>query len=349
MPFDREHSARLRDPGDFDRLWRTTPTRWRGHELPGGVTLIVGELKDGGGVHTQSLRFDVDRWTVLKAKKWLDECGVEAFVIHPAAEAPRSRRPAEEHARALPTEEYRSLATAVEERRVWRPVEELRIVDADGRRRIEGLVVPYETLSEDLGGFREIVRRGAFTDSLRSGRDLRVDVEHDERLLLGRTANGTARFWGDERGVWFSVEVPRTSIGRDAAEDIATGLRDAVSAAWKQGRVEADLTYGRDGGVVRTITKATLTGATITAFPAYRATAGTLRLSGGATGPGLSGRAQLDALRTNLDLLRRRHELVRAERELFVGERDAMPADPAIDLYRRRLDLADAELECVLV
>lgn len=208
------------------------------------------------------------------------------------------------------------------EQRIWRPTEQLRIVQAEGQpTRIEGLVVPYESLSEDLGGFRELVKRGAFTESLRSGRDMRVDVEHDERLLLGRTANQTARFSEDERGVWVSVEVPNTTLGRDTVEEVRSRNRDAMSAAWLYDDIDAE--FGRDdaGGVVRTIHRAVLTGATITAFPAYVATAGTLVLRSltawqEAEKAGASGQSKGDA------------------------EGESETAN-----LRRRLDLADAELE----
>jgi len=162
------------------------------------------------------------------------------------------------------------------ERRCWRPEEELRIMEPEGKRpRIVGLAVPYEKLSKRLGRHREIVRRGAFSESLAAGGDLRADVEHDEGKLLGRSKANTLKMWEDERGVWAEIVVPNTTVGNDALEDVRSRLRDAMSVTWKRAGLEDGFCNTPDG-VVREIRKARLTGVTLTAFPAYPQTAGEL-------------------------------------------------------------------------
>ena len=51
--------------------------------------------------------------------------------------------------------------------------------DEEGRDTIVGYAAVFNTFSEDLGGFREIVRPGAFTAALSEGQDVRGLFNHD--------------------------------------------------------------------------------------------------------------------------------------------------------------------------
>lgn len=76
--------------------------------------------------------------------------------------------------------------------------------DADGVLRIEGYfatfqgeyVMPFGTESVDPGAFD-----GALDD------DIRCLIDHDTRLVLGRTTAGTLTLRVDERGLWGSVVI----------------------------------------------------------------------------------------------------------------------------------------------
>lgn len=95
----------------------------------------------------------------------------------------------------------------------------------DGDRMIvEGYGAVFNSLSEDLGGFREIIRPGAFRESLAEGADVLGLVDHDVRALLGRTGSGTMRVWEDDKGLWYEIDVPDTTPGRDAV--VSIGRRD---------------------------------------------------------------------------------------------------------------------------
>lgn len=66
--------------------------------------------------------------------------------------------------------------------------------------------------------FVETILPGAFTDTLRQGRDILALADHDQRAVLARTRSGTLRLSEDSRGLAFELDVPNTSFGRDILE-----------------------------------------------------------------------------------------------------------------------------------
>lgn len=78
MPFIIEHSARLRDPDDFDKesFRRTDGGKIYGRiKCPKSIAIIWGKLKGHSAPSDppmpQALRFYKTKWTVEKAKMWL--------------------------------------------------------------------------------------------------------------------------------------------------------------------------------------------------------------------------------------------------------------------------------------
>src|ERR1700720_2852043 len=80
---------------------------------------------------------------------------------------------------------------------------------------IEGYASVFDSLSQDLGGFRELVKPGAFKRALAESPDILCVVGHDPDKLLGRTMSGTCSVEQDERGLKFRTKLPNTSLGRD--------------------------------------------------------------------------------------------------------------------------------------
>lgn len=153
--------------------------------------------------------------------------------------------------------------------------DEFRIDDAtEGKpARITGLAVPYNALSENLGGFREMFKPGSFTESIgEKTRDVRFDVEHQPGTTLARRIKGRGDVSDTARGLFVSFDVPDTTLGRDTLENVRIGNFDAMSIAFSN---PVDTWKGKDE-ITREITQANLHAVTLTSFPAYRQTAGTL-------------------------------------------------------------------------
>ena len=162
----------------------------------------------------------------------------------------------------------------VETRIIWqRPIIEVRSTSG-GREKITGLAIPYNELSIDLDGFREIVRPGAFARTLAGDDDVRADVEHDRNVKLARRKNGSLKLIDLPRGLAVEILLPNTTVGRNTAEEIRAGLLDGMSIGMI---VEKDeYVTQKSGELVRGIRQAKLTTVALTQFPAYPQTIGTV-------------------------------------------------------------------------
>lgn len=93
---------------------------------------------------------------------------------------------------------------------------ELRAVDgAEGKTIIQGHAAVFDQYSDDLGGFREIIRKGAFSKTIQES-DVAALWNHDSSLVLGRKSNDTLKLTEDETGLAIEFEPPDTQWGRDA-------------------------------------------------------------------------------------------------------------------------------------
>ena len=101
---------------------------------------------------------------------------------------------------------------------------ELRAKEGGGKT-LTGYAAVFDSLSEDLGGFREIIKPGAFDRALKDKHDVRALVNHDNSLLLGRTASGTLRLSTDERGLKYEIDMLDTTAARVSTKMAAPGLR----------------------------------------------------------------------------------------------------------------------------
>jgi len=140
---------------------------------------------------------------------------------------------------------------------------------AAGGRKLAGHAAVYDSPSQDLGGFIEIVKPGAFKRSLESNsRDQLALVQHMPHLVLGRRGAGTLRLWEDQRGLAFEIDLPSTSTANDLLVSIERGDISGASFAFvvPKGGERWDV---RGDTAVRELREVDLLEVTVTPTPAY--------------------------------------------------------------------------------
>lgn len=115
------------------------------------------------------------------------------------------------------------------ERRSY-PIEMRAVGEGDGRR-IQGHAAVFNSLSDEIYGFREIIRPGAFESALAIS-DVRALLNHDPNLVLGRTKSGTLTLTSDDRGLAVDIIPPDTGYARDLMVSIERGDIDQMSFAF---------------------------------------------------------------------------------------------------------------------
>ncbi len=182
-------------------------------------------------------------------------------------------------------------------------------VSNDGRL-IKCCVAPYNQLSADLGGFKEIYAPGCFKESIEAGDDARALFNHDSNFILGRRSAGTVRFYEEADGLYFDADAPETNWANDLLVSMRRKDITGGSAAFfiLQPRWEY-----RDGGKVRVIEKARLVEASIASFPIYETTQASVSPAVAAemADPAIAASAADAALETSNDLDKARLDLLR--------------------------------------
>lgn len=149
-----------------------------------------------------------------------------------------------------------------------RPALELR-ARGGSTPRLSGYAAVFDTPSEDLGGFTEYVKPGAFTRSLSSNKaDPMALVHHLPHLVLGRRSAGTLRLAEDTRGLHFEVDLPDTATARDLLVSVERGDIRGASFAFTVAP-DGDRWQLQGDQVTRDLTDVDLHEITITATPAY--------------------------------------------------------------------------------
>lgn len=128
-------------------------------------------------------------------------------------------------------------------------------------RKLEGYAAVFETRARILD-FEEIIARGAFAETLKSGDKLAL-VDHDAAKVLGRTRNGSLKLAEDTRGLHFEIDLPRTNL----ADDVL-----ALAEAGSLGGASFGFVATRDAwaGALRTLQAVDLREiSVVSAWPAY--------------------------------------------------------------------------------
>jgi HK97 family phage prohead protease len=132
------------------------------------------------------------------------------------------------------------------------PITEIEVRQAEeGQRKISGYAAVFNRMSENLGGFREIILPGAFRSVLESKPDVKCLFNHDPGQVLARTKNDTLTIEEDEHGLKFEAILADTTAARDVWELIQRGDVDQCSFAFSVAKngdkwIEEDDMYKRE-------------------------------------------------------------------------------------------------------
>ena len=157
-------------------------------------------------------------------------------------------------------------------------MKEIRLGDnantSNDNRHIEGYAIVFNSLSNDLGGFREIIEQGAITDELIKNSDILCLMNHDiKRGVLARSyqGRGSLKLDIDEHGLHYSFEAPKTDLGDEVLEGIRRGDISKCSFAFVCG--EDNWTKDENGEYIRHVKKIkNLYDVSLVYHPAYEET-----------------------------------------------------------------------------
>lgn len=99
---------------------------------------------------------------------------------------------------------------------------ELRAAESGDGMTFSGFAARYDVPSLPLP-FVERIAPGAFAKTLRSRNDIRMYVNHDDRMVLGSSRAKTLRLEDRAEGLFVEADLPETSYGRDLSTLIARG------------------------------------------------------------------------------------------------------------------------------
>jgi len=164
------------------------------------------------------------------------------------------------------------LAEDGSERRYY--VAELRADEEKGI--IEGYAAVFNQWSEDLGFFRERIRPGAFSKTIREA-DIRALFNHDPNYVLGRNRSGTLDLLEDDHGLQFRVTPPEAQWAQDLYSSVKRG--DIDQASFGFGTVRDEWNHDADP-VERELIELRLYDVSVVTYPAYPQTSVSARTLG---------------------------------------------------------------------
>lgn len=154
------------------------------------------------------------------------------------------------------------------ERRIY-TTSKLELRAAEGQASVlAGYAAVFDSDSEDLGGFVERIKPGAFASSL--GGDVRALFNHDSNIILGRTKAKTLTLREDQHGLYVEIIPPDTQAGRDLVESVRRGDVDQMSFGFRT--IKDDWEETKPGSWLRTLIEVDVFDVSPVVFPAYRNT-----------------------------------------------------------------------------
>jgi HK97 family phage prohead protease len=208
------------------------------------------------------------------------------------------------------------------ERRIYKDTE-IRAADNNGAKTLVGYAAVFNSLSEELWGFKEKIERGAFKRSIDEGADVRALFNHDPNYVLGRTISKTLTLSEDERGLKVEITPPSVQWAKDLVETISRGDVSQMSFGFRVKKEQWE-TAGDEN--IRTLLDVDLFDVAPVTFPAYQGTS-----------------IQSRALGEGLDVQTIERVLVRVEHKLPLTDKDRQVIHRAKDVFAGLEDIFEAQ------
>jgi HK97 family phage prohead protease len=139
---------------------------------------------------------------------------------------------------------------------------------------IRGYAAVYNSESDLLYGFfREVIRPGAFDNSIKN--DIRALWNHNSAYVLGRSTSGTLNIRSDAKGLYFEVDPPDTQWAKDLCTSVQRGDINQMSFGFET--IQDNWQSLEDGTEMRELLEVNLHEVSVVTFPAYQATSAGMR------------------------------------------------------------------------
>lgn len=235
------------------------------------------------------------------------------------------------------------------------PGAELRVVGEGKDRKLIGYAAVFDSMSVDLGGFREQIRPGAFSRSLGADADVAALVDHDPSKIIGRRSSGTLKVAEDDRGLRVEISPPDTTVGRDLMTSVERGDVSSMSFGFTVAENGDEWQRDRNGNEIRTLVDVDLFDVSAVTYPAYPDTTVAIRSRNTWKGSTMETRQEgvqpqptPTALKTAIDTAiealtteERPRETIVAELTEATGAPDVVAAIDANDLICPTIDALD--------
>lgn len=200
------------------------------------------------------------------------------------------------------------------------PAPEIRVAKSDEGSTVEWYAAVFDSLSEDLWGFREKVHRRAFTKTLQEA-DVRALLNHNPDPVLGRNKAGTLKLRVDHTGLRATATLPDTQWARDLLVSVERG--DITGGSFGFRVLDDKWTPDDEYGYIRELREVQLFDVSLVTYPAYPGTDGSAAV-----------RSALAGLCDPDDLL---HPLLRLRAGVPLGDEDRGRFEAVLNSLRSAL------------
>ncbi len=148
---------------------------------------------------------------------------------------------------------------------------QLRASESEGKKTLVG-IIPYNSRSEDMGGFKEMISPTAFNKTLADKANVSALFAHDTSKVLGSTRSGTLRLTSSDEGLLAECDLPNTSYANDLFELVSRSDLNQMSFGFMPIK-------HTDKGSLRTLTEVALKEVSFgVLMPAYSETSSAAQL-----------------------------------------------------------------------